>query len=909
MKKIGKNKKRQCIMGSLLCLFAMLVVEIGNFGTLSVKADEKTIRVGYDMNASFIQQNDDGYYGYGVEYLEKIAEFTDWEYEYVKYNSWANSLESLKNGEIDLICTAHYMEEREEYFLYSNIPLGYEATILYTSKDKDIAYQDYETMNGCSVGFLTESYSAKEFIAFAEEKGIIYTPVYFQNENDMLKALKDGNVDMLAIGSRYANSEMKMVERLGANAFYCITQKDNVEFIKEIENTLQQLKFEYPELEGNLSTKYFGHTHMSDTALYTKEELEYIQNLEPIKVKIVKSSVPVSYEKNGEPAGIFAEYLNLISDKSGVNFEIDFIDVGMIEETQNALLTEPILMIRTERYLDTIEEKEIKNHISHTVSFFDTGMLYFRHKDITTNTRASDLVMALTKDKTYLEPLFKKWSEDYVLKYYSSTDACLEAVTNGEADLAVVEKHLANYIIHKPKYNRTLVEAEGKECNNAFCLVGNKDMQMLVDILDRAIHHITEDESAAVINNEVLKNPYKRTFYDIIYLYWGWILLAIVGIIALMASYVLIERHRVKIKIQEKEYEILERQIQLDELTGVYNRKYFFEQARELIDTIKEPMCIVNVDICNFKIINELYGMENGDKVLKEFAKQLINFVQNCNTAVARFMSDHFFLCISKRDFEELKFPKVYETFLEGMDIKVVYGVFLIEDQTDLPVNIMCDRASIAAHDKNRKDVKYIRYYNDAERKQMLLEQEIENDMEKAVREREFCIYVQPKYDVCTEEIVGGEALVRWMHPKKGMISPGIFIPVFEKNGFIIQADYYIWEETCRILSELKKKEITGYPISINVSRAHFYGNELKDKLMELIQKYGLEPSDLELEITETICVDDPEIIYAKMRELQSLGFFIAMDDFGSGYSSLNMLKEMPLDIIKMDLKFLDGGD
>ena len=141
------------------------------------------------------------------------------------------------------------------------------------------------------------------------------------------------------------------------------------------------------------------------------------------------------------------------------------------------------------------------------------------------------------------------------------------------------------------------------------------------------------------------------------------------------------------------------------------------------------------------------------------------------------------------------------------------------------------------------------------------------------------------------------------------MISPGEFIPVFEKNGFIIPLDYYVWEETCRFVSELKKKGYGTLPISINVSRAHFYGKELKDKLEELIEKYKLEKADIELEITETICAEDPDIIYKRVRELQESGFKVAMDDFGSGYSSLNMLKEMPLDIIKMDLKFLDGGD
>ena len=231
----------------------------------------------------------------------------------------------------------------------------------------------------------------------------------------------------------------------------------------------------------------------------------------------------------------------------------------------------------------------------------------------------------------------------------------------------------------------------------------------------------------------------------------------------------------------------------------------------------------------------------------------------------------------------------------------------MIEDGNSMPVNVMCDRAFVAAHDKTYKYVEYIHFYNDLEHKQIMLEQEIENEMEKALEERQFHIVVQPKYDPVSEKIVGGESLVRWQHPKKGMISPGVFVPVFEKNGFITQLDYYVWEETCKLLKKLKTDSVKTVPISINVSRAHFYGNELKQRLVNLIEKYDLKTRDIELEITESICGDASDAIYEVIREMQNLGFKIAMDDFGSGYSSLNMLKEMPLDIIKMDLKFLDG--
>jgi EAL domain-containing protein (putative c-di-GMP-specific phosphodiesterase class I) len=218
----------------------------------------------------------------------------------------------------------------------------------------------------------------------------------------------------------------------------------------------------------------------------------------------------------------------------------------------------------------------------------------------------------------------------------------------------------------------------------------------------------------------------------------------------------------------------------------------------------------------------------------------------------------------------------------------------------------MCDKALVAAREKNHNYVDYIHFYNDVEHKQRLIEQEIENDMEKALAENQFYICIQPKFNAKTSKIVGGETLVRWNHPKKGIISPALFIPVFEKNGFIIHLDYFVWEETCKFIAKRKQEGNFYVPISINISRAHFYGHELMNTLTSLIKKYNLQPADIELEITESLCGEKPDLIYDKIRALQNAGFKIAMDDFGSGYSSLNMLKEMPLDIIKMDLKFLD---
>lgn len=874
-------------------------------GVTTASAEEKIIRVGYDENSNFIKENDGSYYGYGVEYLEKIAEYTGWKYEYVNDESWNNCLQMLRDGEIDLICTAHYTEERAKEFLYANIPLGYESSLLYTKEDSSIAYQDYEAMNGVRVGLLKGSYSAEDFEAYVAKENISYQGIYYEKENDMIQALAQDEIDMMVIASRYANPDLKLVDILGSNAFYCITNKENEALIQEIDEYLQEIIFDEPSFEGELLETYFGHNAISSNPLYTKEELAYIETAGTIKIKMLQNQKPSCYIEDGETKGIWSETIRLLAKKTGLDLVLEAsTEDEYSEETYQEYLANGYLLLRTQRAMEFNSGAEgaiVSNPLT------SVSVAYIKRQAAFVEDKYVSHVIALTKDLAYLEPMLLKENPDYEVKYFEDTKSCFEALVNKEAGMVIQNSHRASYLMQKPEYAEKLVVVPGMDHGNDVRLVAMEEQQILIDILNKAIHHITEAEFDEIVQRELLLNPYPLEWEDILYQYWEWLVLLGAIIVVAAIIYTTLTNHLASARIQKKEFEILKKKVQLDDVTGLYNRTYFYEMARELIETADEEMCIITMDISNFKIVNELYGMNVGDRLLKEIAEQVKKLDKEHHMIPSRFMADHYYMCMPRSEFEQIKFPKSFKTFLEDMDIRVVYGVFMVEDNKEMPINVMCDRAFLAAHDKSYKYVEYIHFYNDSERKQQLLEQEIENEMEKALEERQFNIVIQPKYDPVTEQIVGGETLVRWQHPEKGIISPAIFIKVFERNGFIIQLDHFVWEETCRFQSEMKQKDLQTVPISINVSRAHFYNSELQHKLRELIQKYNLETKDIELEITESICGEDPENIYDIIRELQKDGFKIAMDDFGSGYSSLNMLKEMPLDIIKMDLKFLDG--
>ena len=235
-------------------------------------------------------------------------------------------------------------------------------------------------------------------------------------------------------------------------------------------------------------------------------------------------------------------------------------------------------------------------------------------------------------------------------------------------------------------------------------------------------------------------------------------------------------------------------------------------------------------------------------------------------------------------------------------------GVYVIGD-SQIPVEEMYDRASMAAESCKHKFMADVGYYDEHMTNKLRVEQELMNEAQKALDEEQFVVYLQPKTNLRTEKHYGAEALVRWKHPDKGMVSPGKFIPVFESNGFIGRLDFYMWEHTCRLLHKWIEEGLDPAPVSVNVSRANMYNPNLIENLKDLIQKYSLPSRLLQLELTESAFMDDPDMMITKVKELRESGFTVLMDDFGSGYSSLNTLKDIPVDILKVDMKFLGTGD
>lgn len=348
--------------------------------------------------------------------------------------------------------------------------------------------------------------------------------------------------------------------------------------------------------------------------------------------------------------------------------------------------------------------------------------------------------------------------------------------------------------------------------------------------------------------------------------------------------------------------------IEHDTLTGLYNRETFYRKATEIMKANAElKYQIIYFDISCFKIINDLFHADTGNLILKNAAYYFQAF---CGTkgVCGRMEADHFVLCLPEDAIAVDALIAGLDSTMEslGINYRIVFsaGIYPVTNAF-LPVDQMCDRANMALKKIKGHTIERYAYYDDGMRDLMLQEQMIVRDMELSLHEKQFVIYLQPVVNVKERRIVSAEALVRWEHPIRGMIPPAQFVPIFERNGFIVRLDRYVWEEVCCLLRRQIDTVGRAVPISVNISRLNFYNYDLLEFLLSLLEKYDLTPDLLKLEITERAYNDNKAEVMRLVADFRRHGFLILMDDFGSGFSSLSMLKNMPMDMLKIDMGFI----
>lgn len=350
----------------------------------------------------------------------------------------------------------------------------------------------------------------------------------------------------------------------------------------------------------------------------------------------------------------------------------------------------------------------------------------------------------------------------------------------------------------------------------------------------------------------------------------------------------------------------------VDTLTGVANKKKFKLVAAELLADSHDRYAFAILDIDKFKVLNDTLGYNSGDLLLINICRVLQQHLKE-KEFFCRCDSDEYYLLLLYTDDKTLRdrilliMAQIGDEFKDQLDnsysLVLCAGVYVIANFKE-SINSIRDKASHAHRLIKGKDESGISFYNEEIRNRILEEKEIENKMHGALQNGEFLLYLQPKYYLESEKIYGAEALVRWDGNSRTLAYPSDFIPIFEKNGFVTKLDMYMLEKACQTIRGWLDSNVVPIPISINFSRLHLKNPRFVDDIADIVDKYRIPPRYIEIELTESTMLHNEEVLIAMLSHLHEHGFTLSMDDFGSGYSSLGLLKNLPVDVIKLDRTF-----
>ena len=358
----------------------------------------------------------------------------------------------------------------------------------------------------------------------------------------------------------------------------------------------------------------------------------------------------------------------------------------------------------------------------------------------------------------------------------------------------------------------------------------------------------------------------------------------------------------------------LSKAIYTDMVTGGYNWLYFEKRGNKLLkrNRGRYNYAVINLRMEKYRSFCTCFGVREGEELLEKFYLALKRNIKRSELMAHHDEAD-FGLLIRYIDSEELLakinfMEKILNNVIPNIKMYFNFGVCLA-DNNDRNINTLYNNATIARDLLGDESENRVAFFDIEMNKRQLWERKVEDEMDKALVTKQFKLYLQPKYSTKEEKLAGAEALVRWIHPTEGFISPNRFIPIFEKNGFILQLDDYMLEEVAIQQAKWMEEGRTLFPISVNVSRAHFTREDLAEHICSIIDKYKVPHNVIELELTESAFFDDKQVLIGTVKKLRDYGFIVSMDDFGAGYSSLNSLKELSIDVLKIDADFFRGAD
>lgn len=899
----NSRKSNNIVLIILLVIIILFTSSFFCYTFAGERINKNKIVVGYPLINSINERGTGNTYrGYNYEYLQEISRYTDWQYEFV-VDSWDNCIQGLKDGTIDIMGYVSKNDERKEFLEYAKLPAGIANAILIANENnKELSYKDYKVLNGRRVGIINGSNLEKLLDNFCKQNHINVEKVYYETERRMSNALSSRSIELALSTNFEVNERSQIIVDFSSDLFYFAVSKTSKNYQDKIEKLNSAIN-EIFILEPDYNQKLFN-TYVPDKSKkflnFTEQERKFIKNSKPIKVVYDPEWQPlVYYNKNtNNIEGAIAYLFSRIEENTGLQFEY----------------------IKSKNYLEALEK--VKNGDAWIITNFyrDYSWAENNNLKITTpymalplekivNKKADNNILVMPEDyKLYYKS--KQLENKYYVKYVETIEDAYDVLASGGAKFTYTNAYVNSYLMNNNHYTNleTLptLEKEVEVCMGVY----NKAPQELISIIDKVSLTITKDEAnqmamkatlaleEASLENWIYNNPKNAlgiavAFFSIIFL--------------IMLVYLKEKRN----KERARHYNLV---------TGIWNFDKFCVETDKVFkkNELNNRYAILHINISKFKFLNDAYGFEIGNEVLRIIAKKYKKSIRS-GELYGSLWADHFVCLLKCQNESELRYrlkfvlDELNEEVLKICDFRLVFraGAYFIT-QEDIKegknANEMLQYANHALSNIGDSYKNILACFNQNLHKKLEELKLVDKDMLKAFYNKEFVPYYQPKYNIHTNEIIGAEALVRWIHPIKGIMSPAEFLPYFEKSGFIIEIDLYIFEEICKNIQKWIKENKQPIKVSCNFSRLHFNNEDFVKKVKNIAKRYEVPLKYIELELTETIAVEEMEVISKQIKELHDLGFSVSIDDFGSGYSSLSVLQQLNVDTIKLDKTFIENG-
>ena len=888
-------------LGFLLVLTAAMPVAAS-----AHEREEKVVRVGWYESAFHRTDEFGRKSGYGYEYQQRIAIYTGWTYEYVE-GSWSELFEKLVAGEIDLLSDVSYTEERAQKILYSAEAMGSESYHVFIAPDNtQIRPDDFSTFNGKRVGVNKNSIQEKLFADWAEKHGVKAEIVELSVKTpELIEMLKNGEIDMLVTLDTYGNSGgIIPVCKVGFSESYFGINKRRPDLKQDLDVAMNRIFEDNRDFNQQMAEKFNKASAVN--SFLSAEEADWVKNHGTIRVGYRDNFLPFCTldENTNKLTGALADYLKFAATCEK-NAELQF-------ETRAFKTSEDALQALKAGEIDCVFPLGLSAYDGEQRGVIVTDPLVSTEMYATMRMTESQglspedhMTVAVVRGnpsyETFLMDHFPNWKP----AYYDDGESALQAVAAGDADCGLASNYRISYLGDQLVEYKLSPLTTGEAMNMAFAT--NRDDDCLYSILNK-INRLQPDTA---INTSLTKYAFEsRQISFLEYLRSNLAtVIAVAAVIVALILFLLLRTQRAETEVSEGKQIISE--TERDNLTHLYNRNFFIVYANRLFREHPEKhrdAIVMNIE--RFHSLNALNGRDYGDEVLRALGGEVESFASEAEGIAARMEGDTFEIyCAAQEDYRALldRFQARMDEKFPNADIRLRMGVMPWKE--GLRPEEMFDRARSACGMARGNFKSHLVVYDEEVRLHDELSQHLRNDLNRALDQHELKVYYQPKYAIQEEppRLASAEALVRWEHPTLGTISPDQFIPLFETSGQISIVDRYVWAEAARQIAAWREKYGIELPVSVNLSRVDVFEPDLMETLDGIIEQNGLKRKDLLLEVTESAYTENAEQLIRVIEQLRERGYEIEMDDFGSGYSSLNMLSSLPIDVLKMDIGFIQN--